>query len=249
MSGIAYHHTASGDVELVLTQGQERAYPWHMHARHRTLGLVRRGSALLATAATARRLYAGQHFYIRPYEPHSLSVAPESALLVLCFDAGSAYTAQKDALLSRHASFLQENEKAWIDETVAAYMENAFPHESVPWPRPACDSLLARSVLAIAARIAENPVEILHNDQMALHAGYSQWHFLRAFQKVLKMTPHTFQLLCRLRLLRSLLRADTASSAAVSAGFADQSHMHKVFKRHHGITPGEFKRYSFMLEL
>jgi AraC-like DNA-binding protein len=64
------------------------------------------------------------------------------------------------------------------------------------------------------------------------------------------MTPHAFQLLCRLRLARSMLREDTAgATAAVSAGFADQSHMHKVFKRHHGMTPGEFKNSSFKLEL
>ena len=94
------------------------------------------------------------------------------------------------------------------------------------------------------------PDEPLRIDQMAAHAGYSPWHFLRAFQKTTGMTPHAFQLLCRLRLSRSLLRADTAASiAAVSAGFADQSHMHKVFKRHHGMTPGEFKKASVRLEL
>ncbi len=209
MNGIEYHYAESGDIELILTQGQPRAYPWHMHTRHWTVGLVRQGSALLTTAFDVRRLYAGQHFFLRPYEPHSLNVEQKSSLLVLCFDA---------------------------DNDFAQYSRD--------------DSLLNRSVLAVVGLIIKNPAEVLHIDQMASYAGYSQWHFLRAFQKIMKMTPHAFQLLCRLRLLRSMLRADTASStAAVSAGFADQSHMHKVFKHHHGMTPGEFKKSSFKLEL
>jgi AraC-like DNA-binding protein len=53
---------------------------------------------------------------------------------------------------------------------------------------------------------------------------------------------------CRLRQLRQLLRANaTPADAAVSAGFFDQSHMQRVFKRYHGITPVAFRNASFKL--
>jgi AraC-like DNA-binding protein len=243
MSGIGYYYAESGDIELILTQGQAHTYPWHMHTRHWTAGLVRHGSVLLATDTDTRQLHAGQHFFIRPYEPHSLNVEPESSLLVLCFnDSG--------ALPLDCAPFLRANEKAWIDKVVTACKKNILSHAIYKNPSAACDSLLTRSIREVTRLMMESPAEVLRMDHMAAYAGYSQWHFLRAFQKCMKMTPHAFQLLCRLRLLRSMLRADTASSdAAVSAGFADQSHMHKVFKRYHGMTPGAFKKASFKLEL
>ena len=243
MSGIGYYYAESGDIELILNQGQSHTYPWHMHTRHWTAGLVRHGSVLLATDTITRQLQAGQRFFIHPYEPHCLNVEPESSLMVLCFGS-SGEVPLDDAL------FLQANEKVWIDKIVTDCQKNILPHEICKNPPATCDSLLVRSIRQVMRLIMESPAKVLRIDQMASYAGYSQWHFLRAFQKIIKMTPHAFQLLCRLRLLRSMLRSDTVSSdAAVSAGFADQSHMHKVFKRHHGMTPGEFKKASFKLEL
>ena len=85
--------------------------------------------------------------------------------------------------------------------------------------------------------------------RLAALAGYSPWHFLRRFRRETGLTPHAFHLLCRLRLARALLRADTAAAeAAVSAGFTDQSHLHKLFRRQHGMTPGQFRRASLRLE-
>ena len=243
MSRIGYYYAESGDIELILAQGQARTYPWHMHVRHWTAGLVRHGTVHLATDTKARQLRAGRHFIIRPYEPHSLSIDPESALLVLCFDGSGT-------LPSDCAPFLRAHEKAWIDKVVAACKGHILPHGICPDPLAARDSLPVRSIREVLRLMLESPAEALGIEQMAAYAGYSRWHFLRAFRKVVGMTPHAFQLLCRLRLLRSMLRSDTASSAAaVSAGFTDQSHMHKVFKRHHGMTPGEFKKVSFKLEL
>ena len=48
--------------------------------------------------------------------------------------------------------------------------------------------------------------------------------------------------------LAQQLGTDPATAeAAVSAGFADQSHLHKVFKFHHGLTPRQFLRASFLM--
>jgi len=204
MRSVEYHYAPSGNIELILTEGQPRSYPWHMHLRHWTAGVVRSGEALLTTRAGSRVLSAGQRFLVRPYEPHSLDVAGDSSLLVLCGECESQ-------------------------------SGNG-------------DTLLDASVRAVRERIEKNPDEPLRLEHMAAYAGYGKWHFLRAFRHAVGMTPHAFQTLCRIRVLRAMLRADTASSlAAVSAGFSDQSHMYKVFRLHHGVTPGEFKRASFKL--
>ena len=284
MNGIGYYYAASGALELIRTQGQARIYPRHMHTRHWIAGLVRLGGVFLATDTNARYLHAGRHFCIPPYASHSLRIEPGSALLVICVDGRSIFSAYENLFSLRHAHFRQADERAWMDAlisgqwpnviwgpcpqtptkvtspfgnpsiaeplSISACTGNILPDERNACRQPAQDSLLLRSVREVTRRILENPADELRSDQMAAYAGYSQWHFLRAFRNVMQMNPHAFQVLCRLRLLRSMLRSDTASAAAaVSAGFADQSHMHKVFKRHHGMTPGEFRKSSFRLEL
>ena len=104
-------------------------------------------------------------------------------------------------------------------------------------------------VRAVAARIMERPDEPFSLEEMASFAGYSPWHFLRLFRAAAGMPPHAFQRACRVRLARHALRnGKTAAEAAVLAGFTDQSHMHKAFALHHGMTPRQFMKRSFPLK-
>ena len=253
MNGTAYYYTGSANIEFILTRGQAQDYPWHIHTRHWTAGVVRSGTVTLTTDAGIQRLRGGQRFFIHPYEPHSLNVTPESSLLVLCVDSIDAFSTDHGVLQEflRHIPLFQGQEKPLAQSFTQACTENAFPDVHAyqnAWTPP--DALISRSVQAVMLLLKDDPNTFSSIEQMAVYAGYSQWHFLRAFQKSTGMTPHAFQLLCRLRLLRDLLRTDTANAtAAASAGFSDQSHMHKVFKRHHGMTPGQFKQSSFRLEL
>lgn len=251
MSGVGYYYTDTEGIEVVLTKGQSHCYPWHMHTRHWTMGVIRQGAVTLTTVNACQRLCQGQSFCVPPFEAHSLLVEPGSSLLVMCFDAQSALLLNEfpESLL-RYIVCLEPEEAKWIADALVPCKHFDFPHIFSDRHPSALGSPLEYSLWEIMRLVLAAPDDPLHIDQMAAHAGYSPWHFLRTFQKTTGMTPHAFQLLCRLRLSRSLLRADTAASiAAVSAGFADQSHMNKVFKRHHGMTPGEFKKASVRLEL
>lgn len=252
MNGTAYYYSDSANIEFILIRGQAGNYPWHMHARHWTVGVVLSGIAVLTTGVGSQMLYGGRYFLIRPHEPHGLKITPESSLLVFCFNSINAFLINSlFQKLPLHIPLLQGQEKIFARTFVQACMENPFSGITACQNFPAqSGSLVSRSVQAVFLQMLDSPDKFSSVEQMAAYAGYSQWHFLRTFQKLTGMTPHAFQLLCRLRLLRGLLRADTASApAAVSAGFSDQSHMHKVFKRHHGMTPGQFKQASFRLEL
>jgi len=253
MSGTAYHYTDSAETELILTEGEGRSYPRHIHIRHWTIGVVNSGTVTITTDTGTRELKGGEQFLVRPYEPHSLTVAPESSLLVFCFENISVLSLENDALrnvLCRSPSF-RGQERLLIKRLAGICSQELFLEKNKRADfLTEGDTILYQSVQAVASLIIKYPEEFTSVEQMARYAGYSQWYFLRAFQKFTGMTPHAFQLLCRLRMLRGMLRADTESAmAAVSAGFSDQSHMHKVFKRHHGMTPGEFRQANFRLEL
>ena len=79
--------------------------------------------------------------------------------------------------------------------------------------------------------------------RLAALVSLSPHHFARAFGREVGLPPHTYLEIIRIRKAREFLdRGDTVVSAALSAGFVDQSHLTKRFKRFLGITPGKYAR-------
>ena len=73
--------------------------------------------------------------------------------------------------------------------------------------------------------------------------GSRSSHFLRVFSKATGQTPHAYLVNLRVNLARELLATGTRpAEAAVAAGFSDQSHLTRVFKRIVGVTPGHYAR-------
>jgi AraC family transcriptional regulator len=93
----------------------------------------------------------------------------------------------------------------------------------------------------LSAYIANN----LHGDlSVAALAALVQLgpdHFSRAFRAGFDCAPHQYVLQARLALARRLLDDSTLPLAAIAgeAGFTDQSHMCRWFKRAYGVTPGQ----------
>lgn len=77
-------------------------------------------------------------------------------------------------------------------------------------------------------------------ETLAREVGLSVAHFSRAFKKTMGRAPHQFLLTMRLERARRLLETPGITLAAVArhTGFADQSHLTRLFKREYGITPG-----------
>ncbi len=92
-------------------------------------------------------------------------------------------------------------------------------------------------------RLADQPLDPPTLAAMAAMTGLSRYQVLRHFQKTYGLPPHAWLLSRRaeyaLRLIRS---GETLTDAAVASGFADQSHMTRVFVRHYGVTPGAWRK-------
>ena len=56
------------------------------------------------------------------------------------------------------------------------------------------------------------------------------------------MTPHAYQVNCRIEFSRAQLRKGVPIAAvAAEAGFADQAHLQRTFKRIVAATPGQYR--------
>ncbi|WP_070969554.1 AraC family transcriptional regulator [Vibrio sonorensis] len=87
-------------------------------------------------------------------------------------------------------------------------------------------------------------------EELARLAGLSPFYMVRQFQKAFGFPPHAYQIQSRLRKAKSLMKSGhKIASAAMEAGFHDQSHFHRHFKKAMGITPKQFLQSADKLRL
>lgn len=78
--------------------------------------------------------------------------------------------------------------------------------------------------------------------QAALEAGISREAYSRRFRRLHGVPPETHNLLVRLNDARRGLRAgEPIAVVAADTGFADQSHLGRMFRRLFGVTPGRYR--------
>ncbi len=80
--------------------------------------------------------------------------------------------------------------------------------------------------------------------EVARQCGLSIGHFSRAFRQSLGTTPHQWLVQRRLDAAKDLIRSCRMplSNVALSCGFADQSHLTRVFTREVGASPAAWRR-------
>jgi transcriptional regulator GlxA family with amidase domain len=102
---------------------------------------------------------------------------------------------------------------------------------------------LPRSVRHAIEYVHANLSEDLRLEDIAGAARLSTFHFARVFRKTMGMAPHRYVMRARVGKVKELLRDSDLSLVAIAdeAGFSDQSHMSKVFKRLTGMTPKTFR--------
>jgi AraC family transcriptional regulator len=80
--------------------------------------------------------------------------------------------------------------------------------------------------------------------ELAALCGLSRSYFIRAFKQTTGLPPHRWLLMQRVKRAKDLLRATKMPIAdvAVACGFADQSHLTRVFSKAFRISPGAWQR-------
>jgi AraC-like DNA-binding protein len=87
----------------------------------------------------------------------------------------------------------------------------------------------------------EHYAESVSLHDLARFAGLSPYYLHRSFCRKIGMPPHSYQTEVRIHHARLLLRRGwSISDVASAAGFADQSHLSRHFKKLTGATPGQY---------
>ena len=101
--------------------------------------------------------------------------------------------------------------------------------------------------MVLAARIREvihgsYATDDLTADDLAAAAGCSRFAAYRAFTGAYGLAPSDYQRQLRVRAARRLLSQGVSPAlVAAQAGFADQAHLTRWFRRYYGVTPGAYR--------
>ena len=93
--------------------------------------------------------------------------------------------------------------------------------------------------------ILDQPENLYLIEEMARDTNISPFHLIRKFKKIYGLTPHQFQIQCKVRKAQKLLEEEkSVCEVTYDAGFCDQSHLDRCFQKIVGLTPKEYKEAS-----
>jgi AraC-like DNA-binding protein len=258
--------TGLAGLQLMQASYLHRSFPRHTHEgfgvgviEHGALGFFYRGENVVAPA--------GQINLVNPDEVHTGQSATDDGWTYRMFYFGAdllqraaSEMAGKQVRLpffttgviddSRLAGLIRESHLRLTDAAIPLLEKESrllhmlvqliARHADIPPPlRPVGRE--HRGVKKAIDYIAAFFHEEISVEQLAAVACLSPYHFIRVFCRHTGLPPHAWLMQFRVFAARRLLQQGVAiADAACLAGFTDQSHLTRSFKRLLGYTPGQF---------
>jgi AraC-like DNA-binding protein len=123
---------------------------------------------------------------------------------------------------------------------------SAAPRSTISAARPVLvarqGGLAGHKLCAAITFITTNLATSLRLDDIASAAGVSPFHFARLFRRSTGLSPHRYITVARIERAKRLLATQSSiAQVAFECGFASQSYLTTVFRRHVGVTPRAFR--------
>jgi AraC-like DNA-binding protein len=145
-----------------------------------------------------------------------------------------------DGLNRLHAILVDDDTDTLRKQSAAITFFSEVQNKLNPAVLPDHDA--SRQLTRAAEFIAENCTRSLKLEDICEAADLSASHLIRAFKQHYGMTPHAYLINRRIQYSRAQLRRGRViADVALDAGFADQAHLQRIFKRLVAATPGQYR--------
>lgn len=130
------------------------------------------------------------------------------------------------------------------DEQLAEWLNALLERSSAAsTQRPPLNTRDDKALRSAYDYLGDRPERNVGLDELAVAAGIGKFRLIRLFRERTGLPPHALHVAHRIRAARRLLEhGHTIAATAAATGFADQSHLHRHFRRGLGMTPGEYQR-------
>ena len=230
-------------------------FPVHFHTTF-TIGIVEKGERRFLYRDEESVLEADDIFIIHPFEQHLCSAvdgAPHTYKIISVvweqnggvpyFDRLTYRSPEIAALLRKFHSLAEYDQSVSELEPLLDLILTALLTLAVPIESPGTTN--RQNEIAAKARkfIDENCFNDISLSDIAGEVNLSEYHFNRVFHQATGMSPYGYLLYRKIRSSAEvLLSENNVTTASYSAGFYDQSHFIRLFKKHIGVTPGNYLR-------
>lgn len=245
------HYLLSSDktLDLIYYEDADASYPLHTHAEHDTLGVVLDGTVVIETKE-GRTVCGKKNMFTIPMDmPHAVYALNGYSYTMLTVCIHADYTDEREILglgqrLESRLAILSD--KGVLLKSYIPLLQNGFillvESRLKRLKREGCLEELKAGLL----ELPELPLAI---EAMSERVCVSPFHLIRQFKKETGLTPHQFQIQCRIRKAqRLLLEYKTVTEVAFETGFCDQSHFDKSFKRIVGMSPTAYQGIARLTE-
>ncbi len=220
---------------------------------------MERGSMNVKSGEFLGKLLTGQFLFLDCYQPHSYSAAEGCECFWCHFDGALARgyygiaTQHTGSILTVRDSYsAREKLKAIYDifhkgapvrePLVSKYLSDLLTAFLLDAPQKETFGQASISETA-AAYIREHFAKDLPIGDLAMRAGLSTWHFIRVFKQETGLTPHQYLVNTRIAAAKYLLKNSPLPTKNIcfETGFSCESVFCSAFKKHEGMTPGEYR--------
>jgi AraC-like DNA-binding protein len=245
--------------------GRNVRYGKHAHETF-AIGIVANGRCTYLNGKTRERIGAGSVVVMNPGDTHACNPSDDElwSYRMLYVDVPWLIGIQQDLGISRTQHFqpfsttattqpelyagLHRLYDVLVDEQAEHLQKHsaalAFMAAVQQALSPAPDSLRQghRGLVRAAEFIRHNYTRSPKLDEICSAAEMSPSYLIRAFKEKYGLTPHAYVINCRIEFSRSRLRRGRPiAEVALAAGFSDQAHLQRSFKKLFAATPGQYR--------
>ena len=248
------------------TAGMERiearfhgnAFDLHRHDTY-AIGVTLRGVQSFRYRGTTHHSLPGQVIVLHPDELHDGGAGTEDglhyrilylepSLMLECLDGGSlpfvraAVVTDRgfcSTLLSALGPIDKELDELFVADFIGQLMQGLARHAVQP-ARPLLKPAWRAARLA-RDYLEDNIARSVRSEELEAITGLDRYALSRHFRAAFSTSPHRFLVMRRLQQARRMIEiGEPLAQIAIAAGFSDQSHFNRQFKKAFGVTPGRW---------
>lgn len=211
-------------IECIYYRNALLSYPSHTHSSHVTFGYVLKGKVGIMFDGKKKCYYAGEYFIIPLDNSHAIEAVDDTPYSMVCVCVAVGKIFDGDSKNTADRAFDGDGKNTTDKGSDGNSRETAA------------------DVRRLKQLILKSPENVFSIEDMAHHIGISPYHMIRQFKAACGLTPHQFQIQCRVRKAQRLLeQGESVTEVAYATGFCDQSHFDRCFQKIVRLTPREYK--------